>query len=98
VINIGRVVNIPINLETWYPIATTWDSGGNVRLYVDTAPSGTSVSVPYTLYSRDGHLARNSAGGAGFDWYHGIIDEVRIYNKALTASEIAQLATPGLKC
>jgi len=34
-------------------------------------------------------------GGQGSRWYHGLIDEVRIYNRALTQEEIIQLYNGG---
>jgi hypothetical protein len=75
-----------LNNNTWYHIACVYD-GSAFTIYVDganvssTAASGTiSVSTYPVLI-----------GGIGDDEFDGYIDEVAIYSKALSASEIQEL-------
>jgi len=76
-----------INLDgTWYHIAFTWEkSTGKVRIYIngnlDVERNGITNSLQST--------GKLWIGGAGTAWStYGIIDEVKIYNRALTADEI----------
>jgi hypothetical protein len=83
-------------LNKWNHVAATWD-GTNVRIYANgvldatptarAAPIGTDTRVVY-LGGRPGST----------DVTNGVVDDVRFYNRALTAAEIAALAkaTPTL--
>jgi hypothetical protein len=76
----------------FYHVAATWD-GTTVRLYVN----GTlNRSTPQTL-TPAGNTAPLVLGryGGNVDWLAGGLDEVRLYNRALTASEVqATMITP----
>jgi hypothetical protein len=72
-------------LDTWTHVAGTFD-GQSLRVYVNgtlirTAPVGGSI------LASDGALGigGNSIWG---EWFEGLIDEVRIYNRVLTEAEI----------
>jgi hypothetical protein len=76
----------------WSHLATTYD-GATLRLYVN----GTQVSS----VARSGSIEVGTGAvriGGNFIWgeyYSGLIDELRIYNRALTATEIqTDMATP----
>jgi hypothetical protein len=72
-------------LDTWSHLAVTWD-GTTLRLYVDGAQAG-STTVTGTLLDSTGPLdiGGNDVWG---EYFSGLIDEVRVYNRALAASEI----------
>jgi hypothetical protein len=85
--------NLPLN--TWYHAAATYD-GTTMRLYLNgvlvgsTAKSGaiaTNPSIPV-------NIGRNPDGG-GYTYHHGAIDDVRLYSRALSSSEIAAAAGPA---
>ncbi|NUW43282.1 LamG-like jellyroll fold domain-containing protein [Nonomuraea rhodomycinica] len=87
----------PLALEQWSHLALTHD-GSTARLYVN----GEQVAVQPVgrLLLDEGalHIGGNSAWG---EFFHGIIDEVRVYNRPLDAAAIqadmaAPVATPGL--
>ena len=66
---------------TWHHIAYTWD-GTNNNLYVD----GTAVTSTATAH--DGAAVTGAfigATSAAADFFNGKIDDVRVYNTALTA-------------
>ncbi|MDX6411532.1 MAG: hypothetical protein QOE91_1048, partial [Gaiellaceae bacterium] len=72
-------------LNTWTHLAVTFD-GSNLRLYVNgglvttTAFTGVIPASTGVL-----HIGGNSVWG---EWYSGLIDEVRIYNRPLAVGEI----------
>ena len=76
-----------LNAATWYHLAATYD-GSKMRMYVDglivdslnaTISVGGSATTPLTIGYQPIYAGRN---------WSGRIDEVRIWNKTLTASEI----------
>jgi len=69
----------------WAYLATTYD-GTSLRLFVD----GTQVSsaaVSGSIVSSTG-LLKIGGNAIWGEWYDGMIDEVRVYNRALSATEI----------
>jgi len=76
--------------NTWHHICGTWD-GTNLTLYVN----GTSVgTTPQTIDAVSGVnpfvMGRNALAANSF--YNGVIDDVRVYNRALSSTEVAALA------
>ena len=90
---------------TWYHVAiTSTGAGGEKRYYLDGAeetprlyqPSAGGVEGVHTATANGwgAGLARIGAFGAGGDRAHGsILDDVRIYDQALSADRIAEIAT-----
>jgi hypothetical protein len=77
----------PPPLNSWHHVAYTYD-GTTHRLYLDGGAPVTSTIVPNTAFVT--HAEISAYNGAGF--LNGEIDELRIYNVALTATQIAKLA------
>jgi glucose/arabinose dehydrogenase len=75
----------PLPLNTWSHLAATYD-GATLRLYVNGSQVGTRA-VTGAMVASTGVLrvGGNSLWG---EYFSGRIDEVRIYNRALTATEI----------
>jgi hypothetical protein len=74
---------IPVN--AWTHLAATWDAT-TLRLYVN----GTQVATRAlggTLRTSTGVL-RIGGTGVWSEWFRGLIDEVRLYSRALTPAEI----------
>ena len=73
-------------LNTWSHLAMTWD-GLTMRLYVN----GTQVSTSaLTGTVRTSTSPLRMGGNAVWpEWFNGVIDEVRVYNRALSAAEVA---------
>jgi hypothetical protein len=82
----------PLPLNAWTHLATTYD-GATLRLYVngievESQPGGGNIQVS---------TGRLRVGGNAVwgEWFAGRIDEVRIYNRALSPAEIqANMAAP----
>jgi Concanavalin A-like lectin/glucanases superfamily/Viral BACON domain len=73
-------------LNTWSHLAMTWD-GLSLRVYVNGAQVSSSA---LTGTARTSTSPLRIGGNAVWpEWFNGIIDEVRVYNRALTAAEIA---------
>jgi hypothetical protein len=73
--------------NTWTHLATTYD-GLNLRLYVNGVLAS-SKAVTGSMTASTGAL-RIGGNTIWSEWYSGLIDEVRVYNKALTATEVGQ--------
>jgi hypothetical protein len=72
--------------NVWTHLATTYD-GANMRLYVNGTLVRT-VARAGAILSTDGPLRIGGNEVWGGEWFAGLIDEVRIYNRALSASDI----------
>ena len=72
-------------LNTWTHLAATYD-GANLRLYVN----GTQVSSRAVIGSLVNSTGALRIGGNSIwsEWFHGRIDEVRVYRRTLSATEI----------
>ncbi len=81
---IGGGAVLPLN--TWTHLATTYD-GANIRVYRNGTLVATLANTgPYDQSNSPLRLGGNSTWG---EWWQGRIDEVRVYNRALSVAEIA---------
>ena len=72
-------------LNAWTHLAATFD-GSALRLYVN----GTQAAqLSYTGTITTSNNALTIGGNVRSEWFQGLIDDVRIYNRALTATEVA---------
>ena len=87
-----RVAGVsPLPLNTWTYLATTYD-GATLRLYVNGRRSEQGRRGRIQVSTGRLRIGGNAVWG---EWFAGRIDEVRIYNRALTPAEIqADMATP----
>lgn len=85
----------PYEVDRWYHIATTWKSDNLARLYLDGEQLGESnMGKPDSSGWMDYvYIGRPSANKR---FFHGIIDEVAIFNVALTKDDIGSIMTEGL--
>lgn len=86
-------VVVPPETNVWKHYACTWD-GTTVRLYADGVEVGQTAQTGTPSYAGNGifFIGRNRNGGKPMK---GKIDDVRIYNRALTEQEIQRLHTIG---
>jgi hypothetical protein len=75
----------PLPLDSWSHLAVTYD-GDALRLYRDGAEiSATAPGGPITAGAGPLRIGGNTIWS---EWFHGVIDDVRIYNRALPSAEI----------
>ncbi|RLI81095.1 hypothetical protein DRP04_06875 [Archaeoglobales archaeon] len=73
----------------WHFVVGVYD-GEYIRLYVDGVEETKRGLTSVTLNANNEHVIVGSSKGVGEFW-NGIIDEVRIYNRALSENEIKML-------
>lgn len=85
---------LPIN--TWVHIAITYDNTTNVmKLYRDGVLTVTSAVTPSLSWSGGGGLAIcRSTNASNTNTFTTYLDEVQIYDKCLTDTQVQQVATP----
>jgi hypothetical protein len=76
-----------VALNAWTHLAATYD-GAAVRVFVNGAQAGTTAATG-TMPNSSGPL-RIGGNGVWGEWFRGLIDEVRVYNRARTTAEIQQ--------
>ena len=90
-----------VNDGAWHHVAVTVNSSGNT-LYIDGAvasvsySSGSSSTTAFfdDITNIDAlDIGRSVRGGVAEAEYDGLTDDVRVYNRALSAADIAELAT-----
>jgi hypothetical protein len=88
-------VATPVSLNTWHHYASTWD-GATVVLYVDGVPIASWPSTGQFNQTSSGegigcfHVPQDGTPSANITgFFSGVIDEVAIYRRALSAAEIA---------
>lgn len=71
----------------FHHIAGTWD-GSNVRLYIDGVLQGTTAFTAPVNNTRPVNIGYSWGGGSPQRYFNGVVDEVAIYQRALTETEI----------
>jgi len=92
---------VAISTNQWHHIAGTYD-GATIALYIDGVLAASSAHTG-TISSNSGFLSIGSEDGrtgtcpacVGTRYYKGLIDEVTVYNRALTATEIQTVFGAG---
>ncbi len=89
----ASVAGSTFTLGQWYHLVGVYN-GTNINFYINGVSVGTAAYTFGALSNPDGILSIGGGGAAG-NTFDGSIDDVRIYNRALSASEVAQLYTNG---
>jgi glycosidase len=86
----GTLLTSPPSTGAWHHLAATYN-GTLISLYIDgQSTAHQSASGPLAITTDPLAIGTRPSGGPLFVFY-GIIDDVRIYDTALSASQIAQL-------
>ena|ERR1043165_4896308 len=91
----GAAMDASITLSDWHLVAATYD-GTTARIYVNGALAAEKALQPLTSSQKSDLCIGASTRGAT-NGFRGVIDEVRLYSRALNAQEIEALgkATPA---
>ncbi|WP_114781788.1 LamG-like jellyroll fold domain-containing protein [Botryobacter ruber] len=76
----------PVVAGEWYHVAIVATQNGAMRLYVNGVEEGTTVNVGTPWSS--GTQYRIGSSSSGYGYFSGVVEEVRLWNVALTATEI----------
>jgi len=97
-----RLFDSSVPLDRWVQIAGVWDSNGDTvtsSLYINgtlrnTATSGLLTFIGFNAYP----IIGGSSWGLTYtdSYFSGIVDEVAIYDRALSAAEIKDLYNSGM--
>ncbi len=94
----GAMGNSCYSLKAWHHIVGISDNG-LIKIYIDgqldySSPSNSGKIIPTNdLPLRIGYT--QGGFGCGCEYFKGKIDDIRIYNRALSPTEVQQLYTPG---
>lgn len=77
----------------WHMLLGSW-SVSTLQFYIDGVPQATPISNP-SIPSTIGSIAYIGGNVTGAAWLDVPLDSLRIYNRALTAAEVAQLYRAG---
>ena len=88
------------NLNTWYHFAYTYDDANNVhRFYINGAEIASAASTLPLYYDATPHPlligAEYGPPGTPYSFVDGRMDEISLYSRALSASEIAAVYNAG---
>ena len=85
--------------NTFYHLTITLESDGTVKHYFNGELKGTKTFTTVNVANLDGGyplLIGDAVGDGASTNYNGLIDEVRIYNRVLSATQINALYLVGL--
>jgi len=74
---------------TWYHLVATWDSASGAKMYVNGILEDTDTSLPTFSIAQASAYIGTQAGTLRF--LNGVVDETRIYNRALSPKEVSDL-------
>ncbi len=91
------ISDTPVPLGEWHHVAVVYQQSGDMTFYLDAQYDGMTPNMPTpnASESKDLFIGRDSQNTQYY--FDGAIDELRIYDTALTAAEIGDLfdPTPG---
>jgi len=81
-----------VEADAWYHVAIAAANDGPMHLYVNGQEDAPSIDVAGTLWGDGDRYYVGSNSGHGMGWFQGIVDDVQIYDRILTAEEIGRIA------
>ncbi len=82
-----------LSLQVWHHVAATYD-GSMMRIFVDGVESGAAPLLGEILSSSEPLVIGRNVVIPSFSW-HGLIDEVHLFHRALSAAEILAIHQAG---
>ena len=78
------------NLNVWKHVTGTYD-GTSYKIYVNGVLEGTDTVVTGALWDSSSAISIGKWAGGFSDYFPGRMNDIRIYNRALSATEVASL-------
>ena len=85
-------MSTPVRTNKWMIVVFTYD-GHEAKIYVDGVLKNTTIGSPPFTPNTDGLFIGRAENPQFPYWFNGVIDEIRIYNKALNAHEVHAFAS-----
>lgn len=96
----GLGTSVSLSSGTWYHVAMVFDGTSTIYTYLNGSLVGTpGISGTWSATADTSNLTIAKGDGilgCSANYFDGTIDDVRIYNRALSATEVAQLYDYGL--
>ena len=86
---------IVLNNNTWYHLIGTWD-GSNTRLYINGTVVNNGSWSGSIISDKPLQIGGGEAWASNWRYFKGIVDDVRLYDAALSSSQIKQNYIAGL--
>lgn len=97
--NIKTSSQSAVVINQWQHVVAVYDPDGGIKkIYVnavDLAITDSSNDDDLTVNNLDFNIGNRGAGLGSTEAFDGVIDEVRIYNRALSGAEVAELYAFG---
>ena len=81
----------PISTGTWYHVASTWD-GTTRKLFVNGVLKRSDTPGANNATAANFHIGKTCCS----EFFNGLIDDVAIYTRALSAGEVTELANSSI--
>lgn len=94
---IDKSVTITPSTSTWYMYTVVYDgSGGTVDFYIDGSQVGTQqTGFHSTIYNGTAPFELGDVGQFGSLGHDGLMDEVAVWGRAISSTEIAEIYNSG---
>jgi hypothetical protein len=87
------IANTALSAGTWYHVAAVAD-GTDIRIYIDSVLDITPVAYTAGFFNTS---AAFILGSIGSNYYDGLLDEVGVFNRALSSTEVADIFNDGIQ-
>jgi hypothetical protein len=86
------------NTNLWYHVAFTMQTNGTTSLYVNGQLASSKTNIPFgdVSFPTKGNTYIGLAAGGLPAYFKGLIDDVAIYNRALSSNEVSSLYTNAI--
>jgi hypothetical protein len=84
---------LSLETQTWYHIALTWDDAGTCVVYVNGEEMTRGPYSGLNTLNTEADIGNDGDRDGRDEGFGGLIDEVRLYNRALTQDEIQKVMT-----
>lgn len=81
-----------ISTGTWYHVACRSIGSGKIDVFINGAKSGADANAPGSIQNNAKQFTLGTQDSGGGGAYNGLLDEVVVWNVALTDDEIKQVA------
>jgi len=78
----------PVDDGDWHQLVGVYNAGAVHQIYVDGAFEGSALSSPIFTIAADFLIGGIVVGGVDTGHFNGLISDVRVYDNALSASDV----------